>query len=271
MGKTFVIYSFLRNIVVHFSNKYLEMRKIKTIILLLVGVVTVALAQDQPSSLQIRLWDNSLFSVILGGEESVRFARTYNVRTIAGGEYYLQITRKTMQGTYPVFEGQIEIPPASRVQAVLAQNGTLEISVLDDYIPPTPAFNFKSRTEQVQSNHGAPNMNADRNQKIEPLEFQELKTDMSQAMDDHQRQTIAIEGLNNHMFTTAYIVQLAKLFRNETSRLEFAKSAYTRTIDPENYFQIKMLFVKEENIQSLDEYMASKANEIVKSEFKGLF
>ena len=247
------------------------MKKFYIIVLSLLALVSTAFAQDQPSSLQIRLWDNSLFSVILGGEESTRFARTYNVRTIAGGEYYLQITRKTLQGVYPVFEGQIEIPPASRVQAVLEQNGALEISVLDDYIPPTPAFNFKSRTEQVQSNHGAPNMNADRNQKIEPLEFQELKADMAQALDDHQRQTIAIEGLNNHMFTTSYVVQLAKLFRNETSRLEFAKSAYTRTLDPENYFQIKMLFVKEENIRSLDDYMASKADEIVKSEFKGLF
>ncbi len=247
------------------------MRKLYTFLLLVICFVPSVLAQDQPSSLQIRLWDNSLFSVILGGTESERFARTYNARTIAGGEYYLQITRKTMQGVYPVFEGQIEIPPASRVLAVLDQNGTLEISVIDDYIPPTPGFSFKSRTEQVQSNHGAPNMDAERNQKIEPLEFQELKDNMSGAMDDHQRQTIAIEGLNNHMFTTSYIVQLAKLFRNETSRLEFAKSAYTRTVDPENYFQIKMLFIKEENIQSLDDYMASKADEIVKNEPQGLF
>lgn len=243
---------------------------------LLLVSFSVLKAQDQPSSLQIRMWDNSLFAAVFGGDETGRYQRSYNVRTLAGGEYYLRMMQRGTEEIITVFEGQIEVPPGSRVQAVLLESGALEISVLEDTQPTeSSTFDLKSKVEQIQTKVKGKEVTAEeeRNERIESLEFMDLRNKILRAADDHVRDSLANDGLRKNTFTTSYVVELAKLFKNETSRLEFSKSAYTRVVDPENYFQIKDLFIKPENVQSLQEYMdkKNKAGEIQIREFQGLF
>lgn len=250
------------------------MRKYIFILFLLINLLAVS-AQEQPSSLQIRMWDNSLFSAVFAGDESGRYQRTYNVRTLAGGEYYLKIMKRSSYGIETIFEGQIEIPPASRVQAVLMQNGALEISVLDDTQKTTNSFDFKSKIEEIQSKVKTVSTKPgeDSNRRIESLEFTDLKNNMMRAPNDSIRDSIAVDGLRKNTFTTSYVVQLTKLFKTETTRLVFAKSAYTRVVDPENYFQVRYLFAKKESLDELDKYMEEKnsSGETLSKEFQGLF
>jgi hypothetical protein len=239
------------------------MRKFFLFFLLLISI-PILKAQDQPSSLQIKMWDNSLFAAVFGSDDNGRYQRTYNVRSLAGGEYYLKIMKHGFKGPETIFEGQIEIPPASRVQAILLQSGGLEISVLEDTQKPASSFDFKSKVEEIQQAKKPKSTElVDKNRKIEPLEFADLRNNMAKAVTDQDRNSVGVEGLNKNTFTTSYIVQLARLFRNETSRLEFAKSAYTRVIDPENYFQVKLLFTKKENAESLQTYMDQKADQTI--------
>ena len=62
-------------------------------------ITSIAWAQNQPSSLQVRMWDNSLFAAVFGGDEGEKYQRAYNARSIEGGEYYLRITQKNTSGT----------------------------------------------------------------------------------------------------------------------------------------------------------------------------
>jgi hypothetical protein len=241
---------------------------------LLIFIYTSSNAQDQPSSLQIKMWDNSLFSAVFGGDENGSYQRTYNVRSLAGGEYYLKIMQRDYDGIHTKFEGYIEIPAGSRVQATLLENGGLEISTLEDKPRTGFGLDLKSRMQGSSSKSGEGQTNTkeeERNLLIQPLEFTDLHNNMTRARTDQVRDSIAVTGLHNNLFTTSYVVQMAKLFRNETSRLEFAKSAYTRVVDPENYFQVKMLFDRKENADSLDAYMQQKEGQTQKREFQGLF
>jgi len=235
------------------------MRKI--ILFFFIMLCAVTQAQDQPSSLQIRMWDNSLFSTVFADDESGRFQRAYNVRSLEGGEYFLRIMQRTASGIQTIFEGQIEIPPASRVQAIVHADGSLEVSALEDTQRSASSFDLKNRIEDMRA-RGQTGTGVQRNQLIQSLEFLELSNEMSGAENDQQRESIGAAGLGRNLFTTAYVVQLARLFTSESSQLEFSKSAYTRVIDPENYFQVKNLLTRRENIESLEMHMQQNANRV---------
>jgi len=94
------------------------------------------------------------------------------------------------------------------------------------------------------------------------MELLELSNEMSRAETDRQRESIGIAGLNRSLFTTAYVVQLAKLFQNENVRLAFVNAAYTRVVDPENYFQLTSLFTHPENVKLLESHMEQNVNRV---------
>ena len=236
------------------------MRKI--ILFFLITCCVALQAQDQPSSLQIRMWDNSLFSAVFANDEGGRFQRAYNVRSLEGGEYYLRIMQRIDGGIQTIFEGQIEIPPASRVQAVVLENGSLEISAIEDTQRSTSSFDLKTRIEDARQRGPTSTAAQQRNALIQPMELLELSNEMSRAETDRQRESIGIAGLNRSLFTTAYVVQLAKLFQNENVRLAFVNAAYTRVVDPENYFQLTSLFTHPENVKLLESHMEQNVNRV---------
>jgi hypothetical protein len=247
------------------------MRKI--VLFFFIILYTLGQAQDQPSSLQVRMWDNSLFAAVFAGDENGKYQRAYNVRSLEGGEYYLRIMQRNADDIETIFEGQIEIPPAARVQAIVQEDGSLEITTLEDLQRSPSSFDLKTQISNMQSKTKGPaNSSAkERNQLIEPLELADLSNEMTRAASDRLRDSIGIAGLSRNLFTTSYIVQLTKLFKNETSRLEFTKSAYIRVVDPENYFQVKMLFKRKEDADSLEMHMQQNLNKTQRRESQGLF
>jgi hypothetical protein len=247
------------------------MRKILFLSLLLLITSAVG-AQEQPSSLQLRMWDNSLFSAVFGGDESGRYQRSYNARSINGGEYYLRITQKNTVGEVVMFEGQIDIPAASRVQAVVQADGSLEISTLEDKQRTSSSFDLKSKISSIEDKvkNKTNTREEERALLIEPLEFTDLQNRVTNAHTEYNKDSIAVAGLKKNLFTTAYIVQLTKLFKTENDRLEFAQSAYTRVVDPEEYHRVRAILNKESRPQ-LDAYMKENEGKTQRREFQGLF
>ncbi|MDR0873553.1 MAG: DUF4476 domain-containing protein [Prevotellaceae bacterium] len=247
------------------------MRKIRFLSLLLL-ITSAVWAQNEPSSLQVRMWDNSLFSAVFGGDEGGRYQRTYNARSISGGEYYLKITQKDTRGETIVFEGQIDIPEASRVQAVVQADGSLEISTIEDKQRTNSSFDLKSKISSIEDKvRGKTNTREEeRAQLIESLEFTDLKNRVTNARTEYIKDSIAVAGLRKNLFTTAYIVQLTKLFKAENDRLEFAQRAYVRVVDPEEYHRVRAI-LNEVSRPKLDAYMKENEGKTQRREFQGLF
>ena len=55
--------------------------------------------------------------------------------------------------------------------------------------------------------------------------------------------------------TADQIKEICKLFSFESNALEFAKTAYTRCINPEKYYVVNRAFKYEASKRELDEYI----------------
>jgi hypothetical protein len=83
-------------------------------------------------------------------------------------------------------------------------------------------------------------------QSIESKDFEDTKL------------SVAKQVLASNCLMSADIAKICKLFDFEATRLDFAKYAYGRTFDPENYFVVNDVFDFESSITDLTNYIASQ-------------
>jgi hypothetical protein len=72
---------------------------------------------------------------------------------------------------------------------------------------------------------------------------------------DNTRMTVALQVADNNYFTAAQVKELLMLFSYEERRVDFAKYAYGRTIDKNNYFMINEVLNFSKSKQDLAEYI----------------
>jgi hypothetical protein len=72
---------------------------------------------------------------------------------------------------------------------------------------------------------------------------------------DNTRMTVAQQIADNNYFTTAQVKELLKFFSFEERRVDFAKYAYARTIDKNNYFAIYEVFNFPKSKDDLADYI----------------
>jgi hypothetical protein len=72
---------------------------------------------------------------------------------------------------------------------------------------------------------------------------------------DNTRMTVAQQIADNNYFTTAQVKELVKLFAFEDRKLDFAKYAYARTLDRNNYFTINEVFSFSRTKEDLADYI----------------
>lgn len=72
---------------------------------------------------------------------------------------------------------------------------------------------------------------------------------------DNSRMTVARQIADNNYFTTVQVKELVKLFSFEDRKLDFAKYAYGRTVDKNNYFIINEVFTFSKSKEELADYI----------------
>lgn len=72
---------------------------------------------------------------------------------------------------------------------------------------------------------------------------------------DNSRMVVAQQIADNNYFTTAQVKELVKLFSFEERKLDFAKYAYSRTVDRNNYFMINEVFNFSKTKEELADYI----------------
>lgn len=85
--------------------------------------------------------------------------------------------------------------------------------------------------------------------------FAELKKSISSKNFDNSRLEIAKQAANTKCLKSSQVRDIMKLFSFEETRLEFAKFAYKKTIDKENYFLVNDAFQFETSVSELNEYI----------------
>lgn len=72
------------------------------------------------------------------------------------------------------------------------------------------------------------------------------------------KMTTALQVLKGNCMSSSQIVEVIGLFSFEDDKLSFAKAAYDRCSDPENYWKVNDAFTFSDSIEQLDEYLQSK-------------
>ncbi len=76
---------------------------------------------------------------------------------------------------------------------------------------------------------------------------------------EENRLGIARQGIRSYTLLAADVRDLLALFRFEDTRLAFAKMAYARTTDPENYYVVNEGFRFSSSVRELDRFLSQQA------------
>lgn len=87
--------------------------------------------------------------------------------------------------------------------------------------------------------------------------FQQLKRTVENDSFDSSRLDLLESTLRTNFFTSHQIKELMTLLSFDSGRLQFAKSAYLRVVDPENYFVVRDSFSFSSSKSALTKYIDS--------------
>lgn len=96
------------------------------------------------------------------------------------------------------------------------------------------------------------------NTAMDGVSFSQLKTTVSGQTWDSDKLSIMRQTLGTNYLTADQIAQIANLFTWDTERLTFAKEAYNRCTDKNNYFKVTATFKWSSDIESLQNYINSQ-------------
>ncbi len=85
--------------------------------------------------------------------------------------------------------------------------------------------------------------------------FDEAKADISALPDDGTKLSTAIMLENSYCFTSQQVFELCMLYTSEHSKLEFAKTSYSKTVDPVNYFKVNNAFQEDASVKELKDFL----------------
>lgn len=245
----------------------------KLLISLAIGFIVLNVKANHSSVLNLKMFDNGIFSVVLDERPSHSQSGFFSADHVKPGYHKLKVVRYSNNpySYYPikqvVYKGWINIPPRSVVFASINCHNQFDIVKIE------PKFCHPSGGGHGHGNgHGHSNSNACNDDcgtegndwavppPLMPLcmsapAFVQLKNSISSVDFDNSRFEIARQALSLNYFTSAQVADLARMFSFETSRLEFSKLAFAKTIDKRNYFLVNESFTFASSIAELNEFI----------------
>ena len=113
--------------------------------------------------------------------------------------------------------------------------------------------NFQNNTQQNTSNYQQ--ANAGGCFAMADGDFISLKASIKSKSFEDSKLTMAKQALKNNCMNTNQIKDLMQTFRFESTKLDFAKSAYTKCSDKNNYYLINDVFTFESSIDELNDFI----------------
>ncbi|MFN3939404.1 MAG: DUF4476 domain-containing protein [Chitinophagales bacterium] len=227
------------------------MKKILLSAFILMNIQVEALYPYDNSILEIQSYKGN-FVATLNGKVLESHGRFLEFRNIAPGYYNLEISIKQNCNHYShngfcrmrtIYAGPLHIQPATRLQAVIDNRGNFKIQNV--YTLPTGPY-----VQAPDAYYCAP-------APISVFDFNNLKQAIDDQWYDESKLAVANLALLHHFFTSGQVAEIMDIFWYESSKLAFAKAAYTRVVDPQNYYVVNDAFWYSSSVQSLSDYIFS--------------
>lgn len=90
---------------------------------------------------------------------------------------------------------------------------------------------------------------------MSPTDFASAKKSISSKSFAEDKITLAKQVLRSNCVSTDQVVEVMGLFTFEENKLEFAKMAYSKTVDNQNYYKVNDAFTYSSSIDELNEFL----------------
>lgn len=181
--------------------------------------------------------DNKLLiEGLKSGQHQLRVFKSYN----GYGNYYPQLVS--------IFDGTISLTPNTEIFAVISGVNSLQIKQVIYKAPvyeppcydPNENYYYHPDYHYVMSNEN----------------FYSLRQTVDNLWFDSSREDAVKQAIDQNYFTSAQVKDLLGLFSFESSKLDIAKYAYAKVIDPQNYFVVDNAFSFESSIGELQSFIS---------------
>ncbi|MFH2141714.1 MAG: DUF4476 domain-containing protein [Bacteroidota bacterium] len=240
---------------------------------------SVTFASDA-SKLSIRLYDNSLFTIVVDAQRYSTPSNNFKFDYLSPGNHVVKIM-KIIPGGYGhpainqlVFKGSINIPSNASVYAKLNHFNKLEITKVINHASTlygncngygsngyySGYNNYYDYGETGCNGYYAENNNFDDYSYGMSLnEFNNLKYTIMNSSFDSSRLTIAKQAISSNGITSEQVFELMMLFSFESNKLDLAKFAYGYTVDRNNYYVVNNAFTFSSSIDDLNDYIMTSS------------
>jgi hypothetical protein len=249
----------------------LKMKKLFTLLFSL--SILSASANRGYSELNVKLFDNSSFSVVMDNITYNYFTSNYRISNIVPGDHVLTVI-KTLPGSWLngaamnkiIYTGNVVIPANVKIISMITFNGTFvilsQMPLLGANDGPYASGN-SSPGEAADGYSGNYNNSGSCSEGtieynspcISEMNFISLLSVINCSTFESSKIQIAKQAINTNYFRAAQVKQLLNLFTFESSKLEIAKLAYLKTIDKNNFFMVDDAFTFESSIDELNEFI----------------
>lgn len=209
---------------------------------------------------------------IISGQSYFSNNGEFRVQQMAPGRHFITISQSGNRGqsrggrngnnrNNVVFQGKIVIPQQSIVTARVTPRGGLVIERVEPIRRqrPTPAC---TTTPPRTRNGGGTDYGSRRGNVNNNTPYNRGVSNFNLALDhirnasfESDRKVIARQYINSNTVTSREVLQIIQQFDFESNKLDIAKFAYGRTIDPQNYFIVHQGFGFSSSSTALDRYI----------------
>lgn len=227
------------------------------------------------SAFNLTMFNNAKFSVSLNNQPPSPPSSVFSINKIKPGYHKIYVFRMIPcpYNYYPtkeeLFNGWIYIPPKSIVHAKITCHKKLDIVKIGPYFCPPPSGGctwghnnhhdngWESCGNEWDYNHEgyAPVPPVPAYVGMNPQSFARLKVTIENKSFDSSKLELAKQAAANNYFSSAQIAEIMMLFEFEATKLEFARHAYHKAVDKQNYYLVNKAFSFESSISELNKYI----------------
>ena len=255
------------------------MKKIFLLTMMISVTISVIYAHNYSKSvLNIRLSDGADLKVYVDGMQALTNNHKARIENISQGRHFIQVYRIDNAWGYEaldnVFRGNMDIAANTETFATIDLDCNKlvydrVVSLYTDYEhhEPITTCHYPKHPQGRPFINPRPVLNqVTCDVPIVPCSpvamnsqsFNQLCHTIDNAGFENTRMNIFKQAVAGNYFTSAQVQQLMNLFWFESSKLEIAKLAYTKTIDPQNYYIVNNSFGFSNSVRELNEYLAMR-------------
>ncbi|CAN5300529.1 hypothetical protein BH09BAC1_BH09BAC1_19920 [soil metagenome] len=251
----------------------------KRLLLLSTLIVTLAFSAFKVSAstrLHIASYDNAPIVVYIDGVEYGPFSNRHKLSGLAPGMHNLRVLAlytnpySAYNTQQLIYNGPVSLPFGYEVVTTVTPYNNLNIDQM--YAMGPEVVNVGGGVVCAYPGNAAvghPVNNPVGNPVYNPVpqapviypmhegEFTNLMGVINNRPFDSTKRQLAAQALSSNYFTSGQILRMLQLFSFESSRLEVAKLAYSRTVDPERFYIVFDAFTFDSSVRNLSNYMAS--------------